>query len=133
MRTKTFENEWLLEPLAGRPGFRTRRMFGGLAVYLLGRLLMVLVEPTKTGRWKWHGVLIATSHERHEAILRQFPNLAPHDVLSKWLYLDSRDDEFEVVMEEIVRSMARNDARFGIVPPASSGGKKKRVTAKRGS
>jgi len=61
-------------------------------------------------------VLIATSHERHEAIRRQWPQLAPHDVLTKWLYLDSRADDFETAMEEIAQAMARNDPRFGIVP-----------------
>jgi len=116
MRGKRFEHEWILEILDHRPGFRTRRMFGGLAAYLHGRLMLVLVEPTKTGRWKWHGVLIATSHERHEAIRREWPHLVPHDVLSKWLYLDSRDDDFETAMEEIAQAMSRNDARFGIVP-----------------
>jgi hypothetical protein len=118
MRRKTFEHEWILERLDHRPGFRTRRMFGGLAAYLGDRLMLVLVEPTKTGRWKWHGVLVATSKERHEAIRRQWPQLAPHDVLAKWLYLDSRDDDFETVAEEIAEAMARNDARFGIVSPA---------------
>lgn len=115
MATRTFENEWIFEPLAHRPGFRTKRMFGGLAAYLQDRMLMVLVEPTKSGRWQWHGVLVATSHERHEAIRRQFPQLAPHDVLSKWLYLDSRADDFEPVMQEIAEAMARGDPRFGIL------------------
>jgi len=115
MPAKTFENEWIFEPLARRPGFRTRRMFGGLAANVHGRLMMVLVEPTKSGRWQWHGVLVATSHEHHEAIRRQFPELEPHDVLSKWLYLDSRHDEFERVMEEVGRAMAGNDVRFGVV------------------
>lgn len=126
MPARTFENEWIFEPLAHRPGFRTRRMFGGLAAYLHGRLMLVLVEPTKTGRWQWHGVLVATSHERHAAIHRQFPQLAPHDVLTKWLYLDSRGDEFETIMAEVGEAMARNDARFGIVPPAASRAKRSR-------
>jgi hypothetical protein len=115
---KTFENEWIFEPLAHRPGFRKKRMFGGLAAYLHDRLLMVLVEPTKSGRWKWHGVLVATSKERHDAIRKEFPSMAPHDVLSKWLYVDSRDDEFEPVMQAVAEAMARHDARFGVVLPA---------------
>ena len=54
---KTFEHEWILEPFAEHRTFFTKRMFGGLAVYLYERQMLVLVEPTKSGRWKWHGVL----------------------------------------------------------------------------
>lgn len=38
-------------------------------------MMMVVVEPTKTGRWKWHGVTIYTEHSRHEANLK-LPQLA---------------------------------------------------------
>jgi len=114
-RKKTFENAWILELLDRRAGLYTRRMFGGLAAYLDDRLMLVLVEPTRTGRWKWHGVLVCTDRERQPAIIREFPQLAPHDVLKKWLYLDSHHEEFEPVMEQIARAMARDDPRFGIV------------------
>jgi len=65
---KTFDHEWILEAFAGRSTFFTKRMFGGLAAYLHGRLMLVLVEPTKTGRWKWHGVLVGTDHNHHASI-----------------------------------------------------------------
>src|ERR1041385_1991727 len=73
LRMKTFDNEWILEAFTGRPTFFTRRMFGGLAAYLHERQMFVLVEPTKTGRWKWHGVLICTDHEHHTSIRADFP------------------------------------------------------------
>jgi hypothetical protein len=114
-QARSFENEWLFEPLARRPGFRTRRMFGGLAAYLGDRLLLVLVEPTRSGRWKWHGVLVCTDQTRQPAILAEFPALAPHEVLKKWLYLDSHHEDFEPIMERIVAYIARNDARFGVL------------------
>jgi hypothetical protein len=114
-RRKTFENEWIFDLLAHRPGFHTKRMFGGLAAYLDDRQTLVLVEPTQTGRWKWHGVLVCTDHDRQGAILAEFPQLAPHDVLKKWLYIDSRHEEFEPVMERISQAIARGDPRFGIV------------------
>jgi hypothetical protein len=113
---KSFENEWILAILARRPGFHSKRMFGGLAGYLHGRMMLVLVEPTRTGRWNWHGVLVATDASRHAAICAEFPQLAPHEVLKKWLYLDSHHEEFEEVMERIGQLMARNDPRFGIAP-----------------
>lgn len=114
--TKTFDNEWVVQSFEDHPSFFTKRMFGGLAVYLFGRQMMVLVEPTKTGRWQWHGVLICTEHAHHPAIIAEFPQLASHDVLKKWLYLDSRHADFEATLERVAAAMARDDRRFGISP-----------------
>jgi hypothetical protein len=115
---RTFDNEWILRVFEDHPSFFTKRMFGGLAVYLFGRQMMVLVEPTKTGRWNWHGVLICTEYAHHAAIIRSFPRLSPHNVLKKWLYIDSRHDDFEPTMERVAEAMARDDRRFGIQPRA---------------
>jgi len=115
---RTFDNEWVFQALEDHPSFFTKRMFGGLAVYLFGRQMMVLVEPTKTGRWNWHGVLICTDRERQPAIVEEFPQLAPHDILGKWLYLDSRHEDFEPTMERVAEAIARGDPRFGIQPQA---------------
>ena len=113
---KTFDNEWVVQSFEGHPSFFTKRMFGGLAVYLFGRQMLVLVEPTKTGRWKWHGILICTDHAHHRAIIAEFPQLAPHDVLKKWLYIDSKHADFEPTAERVAAAIARDDPRFGIHP-----------------
>jgi hypothetical protein len=113
---RTFDNEWILQVFEDYPTFFTKRMFGGLAVYLFGRQMMVLVEPTSTGRWKWHGVLICTEHAHHAAIIEEFPQLAPHDVLKKWLYIDSRHHDFDSAMERVAKAIVQNDRRFGIHP-----------------
>lgn len=80
---KTFDNEWVIEVFEEHPSFFTKRMFGGLAVYLFGRMMMILVEPTKTGRWQWHGVLICTERAHHPAIVQEFPQLESHEFLKK--------------------------------------------------
>jgi hypothetical protein len=113
---KTFDNEWIVQAFDDHPSFFTKRMFGGLAVYLFGRQMMVLVEPTRTGRWQWHGVLICTEHAHHAAIIEEFPQLEPHGVLKKWLYIDSRHADFEPTLERVAGAIARDDARFGIHP-----------------
>lgn len=113
---KTFDNEWIFQVFESLPSFFTRRMFGGLAAYAHGRQMLVLVEPTQTGRWNWHGVLICTDYAHQPAIMEEFPILKPHDVLKKWLYMDSRHEDFESTLEQIAQSMARNDVRFGIHP-----------------
>src|SRR5215813_3493990 len=113
---KTFDNQWIFESFEDHPSFFTKRMFGGLAVYLFGRMMMILVEPTRTGRWKWHGVLICTDHAKQPAILKEFPTFAPHDILRKWLYIDSRHEDFESTMQRVAEAVGRNDRRFGIRP-----------------
>ena len=113
---KTFDNQWIFQAFENDPSFFTKRMFGGLAVYLFGRMMMVLVEPTRTGRWNWHGVLICTERAQQPAIIEEFPELAPHDILRKWLYIDSRHEDFEPTMERVAKAIARDDRRFGIDP-----------------
>ena len=113
---KTFDNEWILEAFQDHASFLTKRMFGGLAVYLHGRQMMLLVEPTKNGRWTWHGVLICTEHAHQPSIIDEFVHLAPHATLKKWLYIDSRHDDFEPTMERVAAAIARDDRRFGIYP-----------------
>ena len=113
---KSFDNEWILQEFVDHASFFTKRMFGGLAVYLFGRQMMLLVEPTKTGRWKWHGVLICTEYAHQPAIIEEFPQLAPHDGLKKWLYIASLHDDFEPTMDRVAAAIARDDQRFGIHP-----------------
>ena len=114
--TRAFDNEWIFQPFEGHSSFFTKRMFGGLAAYLFGRQIMVLVEPTKSGRWNWHGVLVCTEFEHQLSIVKEFRHLTPHDVLKKWLYIDSRHKHFEQTMERVAYAIARGDKRFGIQP-----------------
>ena len=111
-----FDNEWIFQAFEDHPSYFTKRMFGGLAAYVFGRMMMILVQPTKTGRWKWHGVLICTEHVQRLAIMEEFPALVPHEILKKWLYIDSRHEDFEPTMERVARVIARDDQRFGIRP-----------------
>jgi hypothetical protein len=113
---KTFEHEWILEAFVEHRTFFTRSMFGGLAAYLYERQMLLLVEPTKSGRWRWHGALICTDYEHHAAIQAEFPPLMPHQVLRKWLFLDSTHQDFESTMAAVAKRIASNDPRFGVSP-----------------
>ena len=37
---RTFDNEWIFQVFEDHASFFTKRMFGGLAVYLFGRQMM---------------------------------------------------------------------------------------------
>ena len=112
---KKFQHEWIFEEFSEHGTFFTKSMFGGLAVYLFGRQMLLLVEPTKSGRWDWHGVLICTDFEHHASIQAEFPALLPHEALGKWLFIDSTHEDFESTMDAVAKHVARNDRRFGIV------------------
>jgi hypothetical protein len=125
---KRFEHEWIFEAFSAHPTFFTKRMFGGLAAYLFERQMLLLVEPTQSGRWSWHGVLVCTGHQHHGSIQAEFPMLKPHAVLRKWLYLDSAHADFESTMDSVAWHIANNDPRFGILPRTIKPRRPKTVT-----
>jgi len=122
---KAFEHEWIFEAFLENGTFFTKRMFGGLAAYLFERQMLLLVEPTKSGRWHWHGVLVCTDYQHHASIQAEFPALMPHVVLRKWLFIDAAHEDFESVMTAVVKCVASNDRRFGILPKRPQPGKRK--------
>ena len=126
---RTFDQEWIIEEFDGHPTFFTKRMFGGLAVYLFERQMLLLVQPTKSGRWSWHGVLICTDHQHHASIQAEFPALMPHAVLRKWLFIDSAHEDFESTMEAVAKCVASNDPRFGILPKSPKPKTRKHIGA----
>src|ERR1700680_753772 len=105
---KTCKHEWILDPFVDHRTFFTKRMFGGLAAYLFERQMLLLVEPTKSGRWHWHGVLVCTDYQHHASIQAEFPALLPHEVLRKWLFIDSTHEDFESIMTALVKCIASN-------------------------
>lgn len=123
---RRFDDEWIFEEFAEHPTFFTKRMFGGLAAYLFERQMLLLVEPTKTGRWKWHGVLVCTDHEHHSSLQAEFPALSPHQILRKWLYIDSAREDFESTMTEVAKRVASNDSRFGVTAKRAEPKQRKR-------
>ena len=87
-------------------------MFGCLAVYLHGRLSLLL----SSGEEPWNGLLIPTDHQFHDSIRRDYQNVLQHPVLKKWLYLPEGLEDFESDAQEIVEAIRMNDRRFGVEP-----------------
>jgi hypothetical protein len=126
---KHFSSEWLFEDLQEEASFIRKPMFGGLAFYLHGLLMAVLMEDVEDT--KWQGVLIATSHEHHDSIKKAFPEVAPHPILKKWLYLPTSCEDFEAAAQRLVRLILRADPRFGVVPSSKKRTKHKKVKPKK--
>jgi hypothetical protein len=124
---KKFQHEWILEAFAEHPTFFAKSMFGGLAAYLFERQMLVLVEPSKSGRWNWHGVLLCTDYRHHASIQAEFPALTPHEALRKWLFIDSAREDFESTMEAVAKRVASNDPRFGILAKSARPGRRRKA------
>ena len=104
---------WIADPLLEEPSLVEKAMFGCDALYLHGRLMLALT-PGREEPWK--GVLVATFREFHPALIAEFPELEPHAVLGKWLYLSEAAEEFDETAEGIVACVLRNDPRIGVEP-----------------
>jgi hypothetical protein len=84
-------------------------MFGFATAYLDGRLFLAI----KDGKEPWNGLMVCTSHDRHAALIAQYPQMAPHKILGKWLYLSQSHPEFERIAQEFVLLAKRRDPRLG--------------------
>ena len=104
--------QWLWEPLEDDPSFLLRPMFGGKSAYLDGRLTLYFT----VGEEPWRGVLVCTERAHHASLLAQFPELAPHPILPKRLYLPESADRFESAAERLVALARRRDPRLGVDP-----------------
>ncbi len=103
---------WVVDPIMEEPSFIDRAMFGCRGIYLHGRLMLVLCS----GEEPWNGVLIATDHEFHGSIRKEFETIVQHPVLKKWLYLPENSEDFETVSADIIEAIRMNDQRFGVEP-----------------
>ncbi len=100
------------EPLESDHGFELKPMFGGRAAYLDKRLVLHFTAKEEP----WRGVLVATDHERQSSLIAEFPALAPHPVLPKWLYLQEEHEQFERVLGRLVALVKARDPRIGVAP-----------------
>jgi len=111
-KTKNHPLLWAVESLMEEPSYLEKPMFGCLAIYLHGRLMLVLAS----GEEPWDGLLIPTEHQFHDAIVKEFQDVVQHPVLKKWLYLPEATEDFETVASDIVEAVKMNDQRFGVEP-----------------
>ena len=109
---KVHPYQWLWEPLEADPTFVLRAMFGAKAAYLDGRLMLCFCA----GEEPWRGLLVCTDHASQAALRADFPELAPHSILPKWLYLPESTNSFERTAARLVVLVRRRDPRIGVAP-----------------
>lgn len=123
-KKKIFELVWVFEPFEHMDSFYTKRMFGGMAIYLHGKMVMLLAESPGEREYRgqeydfdiWNGLLFPTEYDFQDDMIKDFPQLVQHPVLKKWLYLNLDQENFDEIAEQCAQRIRRNDKRFGIFP-----------------
>jgi hypothetical protein len=96
----------------------TRSMFGCLAVYLADKIVLLLRERQDSKAD--NGVWLATTHEHHESLRREFPNMRSIQLFGKevtgWQVLPADAPDFEQAALRACELVVARDPRIGKVP-----------------
>lgn len=117
---------WILEPLERDTGYMHRKMFGADAAYLDGLLYLIVADRDDP----WNGVMVGTSQDRHAALRADLPELMPHPVLGKWLYLPQSNESFESIAARLAALAVERDPRMGVAPKPRAPRRKSRSVGK---
>jgi len=111
---------WIFDAFEGDSTYVSKRMFGCDAAYLDGLLCLVAADRDEP----WNGLLVCTSQDRHAALIDEVPDLKPHPVLGKWLYVSQENPAFETVVETMTALVLARDSRVGVEPKPRRRGRK---------
>jgi hypothetical protein len=122
--------KWIEELLP--KDYLRKQMFGGLAYYVDQKIILAMFESTGDRSYKnkkfefdlWNGCLFPTEREHHQEIQKEFPDLFPHPILSKWLYLPMDTENFDGKVEDILARIRRRSPLFGVLPKPKKKSKK---------
>jgi len=118
-RRKAIPHPFVLDAIATLSP-TTRSMFGCLAVYVAGEIVLILRD--KRDHTADNGVWLATTCEHHDSLRRDFPNMRSIQVLGKevtgWQVLPADAPDFEEAALRACELICVGDARIGRVPGA---------------
>ena len=117
-RRKPVPHEFVLDAIAELSPM-TRPMFGCTAIYIGDKIVLILREkPTHTAD---NGALwLATTHEHHESLRRDFPSMRSIQLLGEkitsWQVLPSDSPDFEQAALHACELVLARDPRIGKIP-----------------
>ena len=116
-RRKTVPHEFVLDAIAELSPM-TRPMFGCTAIYIGEKIVLILREkPTHTAD---NGVWLATTHEYHDSLRRDFPSMRSIQFLGEkitsWQVLPSDSPDFEQAAMHACELVLAGDPRIGKIP-----------------
>jgi hypothetical protein len=113
----TIPFEFVLENL-NRLDFTVKAFFGCHSIYVGEKLYLTLRK--KKDHKRDNGVWIATSHEHHESLQREFPNMRSIELFgnppSSLQNLPADADDFEESVNHLCELIMKKDSRIGRIP-----------------
>lgn len=113
----TIPHEFVLDALAPVSPW-TRPMFGCTAIYVGEKIMLILRQ--KPSYERDNGVWLATSHEHHQSLRQDFPNMRSIELLgepvSNWQVLPIDAPDFEESAMRACELVIAGDPRVGRVP-----------------
>ena len=85
-------------------------MFGCVACYLNGRLVLLLADR----REPFQGLLVPTEKAFQPSLRDDLPALRVHPLLAKWLYLPHANRRFAATASSLVEMILGGDERIGV-------------------
>jgi hypothetical protein len=113
----TVPHEFVLDALASVAPW-TRPMFGCTAIYVGEKIALILRQ--KPSYERDNGVWLATTHEHHESLRQDFPNMRSIGLLgepvSNWQVLPADAPDFEESAMRACELIIAGDPRIGKIP-----------------
>jgi len=121
---ENFSNGHFFEELADKDSFYLKKFFGGLSIYIYGRMVAFLCEHPGDKKYRgkrfkldiWDGCLIPSIRESHKELLYLLDGTIVHPVIEKWLYLPQKSKHFERSMLKLVDMVMKKNPLVGIEP-----------------
>jgi hypothetical protein len=125
-RRKPVPHEFVLDAIAELSPM-TRPMFGCTAIYIGDKIVLILREkPTHTAD---NGVWLATTHDHHDSLRRDFPSMRSIQLLGEkitsWQVLPSESPDFEEAALRACELVLARDPRIGKIPKSRQARKSK--------
>jgi|GEM_PF-676305 TfoX C-terminal domain. len=119
------ELKWI-EDLLPEGYYHRKSMFGGFSYYIGEKMVLLIFESDDK---RWNGCMFPVDKEYQATALASFPQLVPHTILPKWLYLSVNTENFDEVASDIMKHVLRPNGFWGTIPKE----KKKSLGAGRAS
>ncbi len=109
----------------------SKRMHGGIGYYLDEKLVLILVEASRSRDYKgrnypfeiWNGCLFPVVPIKQTVVWSKFNSLENHPASKNWLYLPADTEAFEEEITNLVKELKKRNPLFGIIlkPGQTSG------------
>lgn len=112
------------DDLSEKDSFYCKKFFGGLSIYVFGKMVAFLCEHPGDKKWRgkkydndlWNGCLIPSSYGAHISLSKKIKGISVHPVIRKWLYLPVESNYFEQSMLQLVEMIQKKDSLVGVEP-----------------